>query len=79
MLLLDITMPVRDGLSALTEIRAAETAKGLRAVPAIAVTANAMSHQIADYIMGGFSTHLAKPIKQVDLFHAINTILAEKT
>ena len=78
MLLLDITMPVCDGLSALTEIRAAETAKGLRAVPAIAVTANAMSHQIADYIMGGFSTHLAKPIKQVDLFHAINTILAEK-
>ena len=72
MLLLDITMPVLDGMSALSEIRQLETGP---AVPAIAVTANAMPNQVADYIMGGFDTHLAKPFKRKDLLHAIRSLL----
>ncbi|MEO8241599.1 MAG: response regulator [bacterium] len=75
MLLMDIAMPVRDGLSALTEIRAAEQARQLKQVPAIAVTANAMPHQITDYIIGGFDTHLAKPFKRADLLHALHTLM----
>ena len=75
MLLLDISMPVRDGLSALAEIRSVEQAKGLNRVPAIAVTANAMSSQVSDYIVGGFDTHLAKPFNQEDLFRALSTLL----
>lgn len=75
MLLLDIAMPVCDGLSALAEIRAAEHNRGLERVPAIAVTANAMANQVSDYIAGGFDTHLAKPFKQDDLFHALSTLL----
>ena len=75
MLMLDIAMPVCDGLSALAEIRAAEHTRGLKRVPAIAVTANAMANQVSDYIVGGFDTHLAKPFKQDDLFHALSTLL----
>ena len=75
MLLLDIAMPVRDGLSALAEIRAAEQAQGLNRAPAIAVTANAMANQVSAYIAGGFDTHLAKPFKQDDLFHALSMLL----
>ena len=77
-LLLDIAMPVRDGLSALSEIRATEQAKGQSRVPAIAVTANAMPHQIVDYVVGGFDAHLAKPFKQADLMHAIHSVLVAR-
>ncbi|MDP4034041.1 MAG: PAS domain S-box protein [Pseudorhodobacter sp.] len=75
LLLLDITMPVRDGLSALAEIRATEAAHGLTSTPAIAVTANAMPHQVADYVIGGFDTHLAKPFRQRDLLHTLETLM----
>ena len=74
-LLLDITMPVLDGMTALLRIRQRETEARLPPVPAIAVTANAMPHQVADYIMGGFDTHLAKPFKRRELFHALKTLL----
>ena len=76
LLLLDITMPVLDGMSALAEIRAAEKARGLPPVPAIAVTANAMPSQVADYIVAGFDTHLAKPFRRGDLQHAILSLLS---
>lgn len=75
LLLLDITMPVMDGMGALSEIRRHETATGNQPVPAIAVTANAMPNQVADYIMGGFDTHLSKPFKRKELIHALQTLL----
>ncbi|MEO5621078.1 MAG: ATP-binding protein [Cypionkella sp.] len=75
LLCLDITMPVMDGMTALGQIRSAEISKNLPSVPAIAITANAMPHQVADYIVGGFDTHLSKPFKQRDLLHALRSIL----
>ena len=75
LLLLDITMPVLDGLSALSEIRRREGEHRLPPVPAVAVTANAMPNQVADYIIGGFDTHLAKPFKRKELLHALRTLL----
>ena len=75
LVLMDITMPVMDGVTALTAIRDAETDRGLAAVPIIAITAHAMPHQIADYIVSGFDTHLAKPFRQRDLLHAVHSIL----
>ena len=75
LLLLDITMPVLDGTRALAKIRDRESDLKLKAVPAVAVTANAMPHQVADYIMGGFDTHLAKPFKRKELLHAVKMLL----
>lgn len=75
LLLLDITMPIMDGLRALAEIRNREGHGKMPPVPAIAVTANAMPNQVADYIMGGFDTHLAKPFKRKELLHAVKTLL----
>jgi DNA-binding response OmpR family regulator len=34
-----------------------------------------MPHQVADYIMGGFDTHLAKPFKRKELLHALKMLL----
>ncbi len=75
LLLLDITMPVLDGMRALSAIRGREAERKLPQVPAIAVTANAMPNQVADYIIGGFDTHLAKPFKRKELLHALKTLL----
>ena len=72
--LMDISMPVLDGLSALAEIRALEEASGRNPVPVIAVTANAMPHQVADYLIAGFDTHLATPFTRAELLHAIQTL-----
>ena len=75
LLLLDIAMPVLDGLEALAIIRSKEEEQHRRPVAAIAVTANAMPNQVADYIMGGFDTHLAKPFKRQDLLNALTKLL----
>lgn len=73
LLILDISMPVLDGVGALSAIRTAE-GSGPQ-VPAIAVTANAMSHQVTEYITAGFDAHLAKPFRRAALLHAITTLL----
>lgn len=75
LLLLDITMPVLDGMSALAEIRAIEASRGFAPVLAVAVTAHAMPTQIADYLIGGFDSHLAKPFRRLDLLHALHSLL----
>ncbi|RGP39023.1 PAS domain-containing hybrid sensor histidine kinase/response regulator [Pseudotabrizicola alkalilacus] len=73
MLILDIAMPVLDGTGALQAIRATNLAGSQ--VPAIAVTANAMSHQVSEYIMAGFDSHVPKPFRQAELLHAVSTLL----
>lgn len=73
MLILDISMPVLDGVGALVAIRLIE-GDGPQ-VPAIAVTANAMSHQVTEYIMAGFDAHVPKPYRQSSILHAITTLL----
>ncbi|MFC3182870.1 PAS domain-containing hybrid sensor histidine kinase/response regulator [Cypionkella sinensis] len=75
LLLLDITMPVLDGMSALEQIRSIESARELPAVLAVAITAHAMPSQIADYLIGGFDSHLAKPFRRLDLLHVLHSLL----
>ncbi len=64
---LDIAMPELDGISALREIQRRARSGGVEAPPAIAVTANAMSHQVAEYLAAGFAAHLPKPVRRGDL------------
>lgn len=73
MLILDIAMPVLDGIGALHAIR--QTRTKASQVPAIAVTANAMSHQVSEYIMAGFDSHVPKPFRQAELLHAVSMLL----
>jgi|GEM_PF-684736 len=70
-LLLDISMPGLDGIGALREIRALEIEAQIPAVPALAVTANAMQHQINEYLAAGFDGHIAKPFRKATLLQAI--------
>ena len=59
--LLDISMPGMDGLTALGHLRAAMTAE--TAVPVLAITANAMTHQVQEYLAAGFDGHVGKPVR----------------
>ena len=71
LVLMDVQMPVLDGAAATRLIRAAEVAEGRARTPILALTANAMQHQVADYLAGGFDGHVAKPIDVHRLYEAI--------
>ncbi|MEO5614376.1 MAG: PAS domain S-box protein [Cypionkella sp.] len=70
-ILMDIAMPIMDGVTALHRIRKEEEAAKTGQIPIIAVSANAMSHQITQYAVEGFDTHVSKPVKMIDLAKAI--------
>lgn len=69
--LLDISMPELDGISTLSELRRREAAAGCDPAPALAITANAMAHQVAEYREAGFCDHLAKPFRRAELGAAL--------
>lgn len=67
LILMDISMPVMDGFTALAEIRRRSRASGRDVPRVIAVTANVMAAQIADYRAAGFADILPKPIRRAAL------------
>jgi len=71
-ILMDIHMPVMDGLAALAEIRRLEAEAGRGRTPIIALTANAMSHQVAELLAAGMDDHVSKPIAVTQLFEALD-------
>ncbi|MDO9473304.1 MAG: ATP-binding protein [Caulobacter sp.] len=75
LILMDVHMPVLDGVGAVREIRAREAAAGRRRTPVIALTANAMTHQVDALLACGMDLHVAKPIDAAILFRAIETAL----
>jgi len=76
LILMDVQMPVMDGLTATREIRALETRRGTPRTPVISLTANAMPDDIARSLEAGSDLHLAKPIRPDALIQAIQTLLA---
>jgi len=76
-ILMDIQMPVMDGPTATGLIRAEEQALGRAAVPIIALTADAMSHQVEGYREAGMNGFVAKPIDAAKLYGTIGAILSE--
>ncbi|WP_293904609.1 ATP-binding protein [Phenylobacterium sp.] len=75
LILMDIQMPVMDGISAAAAIRGAEAATGRRRTPIVALTANALTHQVEEYLAVGMDAHVAKPIEIAKLYDAISGVL----
>jgi len=78
LILMDMQMPVMDGLDATRAIRAREAVTGRMRTPIIALTANVMSHQIATYIEAGMDRFVGKPIEVGELFAAIDAVLEDE-
>ncbi len=73
LILMDIRMPVMDGLSATRAIRTLERPDA-RSVPIVAMSANAFDEDMKTSIESGMNGHLAKPIdipKLIETFRAI--------
>jgi PAS domain S-box-containing protein len=75
MILMDVQMPEVDGPTATGMIRARERAANLARTPIVALTANAMAHQVAEYAEAGMDDFVAKPIEAARLFEAIENAL----
>ncbi len=70
LVLMDIQMPVMDGLGALALLKECGFSN-----PIIALTANAMTHEIEHYKQAGFSGHLAKPIDKMQFCEVLERYL----
>ena len=75
LILMDIQMPTMDGIAATKAIRAAEARTGRRRTPIVALSANAMTHQVREYLQAGMDMHVAKPIQLGKLYEAIEAVL----
>ncbi|ATC26076.1 response regulator [Caulobacter vibrioides] len=73
LILMDIQMPVMDGVEATHRIRAFNNPAG--AAPILAMTANAMAHQQASYLAAGMDGAIAKPLSPLALTQAIAAAL----
>jgi PAS domain S-box-containing protein len=67
LILMDIQMPLMDGVEATKEIRSKYNAD----IPIIALTANAFKHDIDLYLSVGMNNYLIKPYKETELFEKI--------
>ncbi|MGH6910746.1 MAG: ATP-binding protein, partial [Phenylobacterium sp.] len=76
MILMDIQMPGMDGLAAAKAIRAREMASGRSRTPIIALSANVMTHHVAEYAAAGMDGHLGKPIDLRKLHAVMASVLA---
>lgn len=73
--LIDLSMPVLDGWSALREIRADERT---RAIPCVAVTAFAGDDDRRRALEAGFDEYLSKPYRAKDILAIIARLLAAR-
>ncbi len=64
LILMDIQMPVMDGIEATRQIRRREAAQQLPPVRIIAVTANIMEHQSRGYLQEGMNDVIGKPVSK---------------
>lgn len=72
LIVLDLHMPVLDGLGAVRHIRDAETERGLSRHLVAALTADAMDETRARCLAAGFSEFLTKPVRKELLSELVN-------
>ena len=71
LILMDMQMPVMDGLTATREIRLHEAAMGLQRTPVVMLTANALPEHITAGEAAGADRHLAKPFDAAELLSLV--------
>ncbi|HOY77144.1 MAG TPA: ATP-binding protein [Hyphomonadaceae bacterium] len=74
LVLLDVHMPVMDGLETIARIRT--TAHAWKSVPVVALTADAMAGDRERLLAAGMSGYVSKPLEQGDLINEASRLLA---
>jgi CheY-like chemotaxis protein len=73
LILMDLSMPVMDGLEATRRIRESSSHPGL---PIIALSANASSADRVEALAAGASLFMSKPFERLALIHSIGNCLS---
>ena len=73
--LMDLQMPVMDGLTATRTIREREAARGLPRTPVVVVSANIMPEQKAASAAAGADEHLGKPVRAEELIATVVKVI----
>ncbi len=73
-ILLDINMPVMDGMECIKSIRALKDEK-LSKIPVIAITGNARNYTKQDFDDAGFNEMLAKPLNFDQLVSTVKSLV----
>jgi CheY-like chemotaxis protein len=72
LVLMDVSMPVMDGLEATKTIRALEAVAGAEKTPVIGLTAHVMERDVKQCFDAGMDDYLAKPVRKDALIAAVN-------
>ena len=78
LVLMDVSMPIKDGLQATRDIRAYEAAQGLPRCPVVALTANAFGEDREACKHAGLDGFLVKPLSRADLLAAISSFCPDR-
>ncbi|HEY5242342.1 MAG TPA: response regulator [Polyangiaceae bacterium] len=70
-ILMDLHLPGMDGFAATREVRRLEKESGSRPTPIVALSADALPETVEQAMRGGFTEHLAKPIRKGDLIELL--------
>ena len=73
-ILMDVRMPVMDGLQATAAIRALSRPDA-KAVPIIAMTANAFDEDVQRSLQAGMNAHLSKPVEPERLYETLERMI----
>ncbi|WP_176632392.1 PAS domain S-box protein [Desulfolutivibrio sulfoxidireducens] len=76
--LMDIQMPVMDGLAATRHIRGGEIPGGVKTIPIIALTAYAMEADRERFLSAGMDDFVAKPFEMRTLLDTVDRVMARK-
>ncbi|MEO5378667.1 MAG: response regulator [Magnetococcus sp. DMHC-6] len=76
LILMDLQMPIMDGLTATKHIRQLEAATNRTPIPILALTAHALKEDHERSLAAGCTMHLTKPIKKNQLIEIIGKIFS---
>jgi len=76
-ILMDVRMPVMDGLEATRAIRALNRPDAKR-IPIIAMTANAFDEDVQQSLQAGMNAHLSKPVEPERLYETLDRAIQSK-
>ncbi len=75
-ILMDMRMPEMDGLEATRAIRAMDRPDA-KAIPIIALTANAFDEDVQRSMQAGLNAHLSKPVQPEALFETLESLIVD--
>ena len=74
-ILMDVRMPVMDGLTATSAIRQLDRPDA-RTIPIIAMTANVFDEDVERSLQAGMNAHLAKPVEPDKLYETLSKMIS---